>query len=100
MKWQGLTAGVPSGRSRAVRKLAARYQVDEKLPSHREQPRKTHYIIAPSPVSKDTPTESVIGQAVVEVFAASYQQLGVVPLWFDEYTDIPDIVDSIRDLSQ
>jgi hypothetical protein len=68
--------------------------------SHREQPRKTHYIAAPSPVSKGTPTDSVIGQAVVEIFAASYQQLGIVPLWFDEYTDIPDIVDSIRDLSQ
>jgi NAD-dependent SIR2 family protein deacetylase len=68
--------------------------------SHREQRAKTHYIIAPSPVRKDTGTDSVIGQAVVEVFAASYQQLGIVPLWFDDYADIPDIVDSIRDLSQ
>jgi hypothetical protein len=68
--------------------------------SHREQPKKNHYIIAPSPVSQGTPEDCPIGQAVVEVFAASYQQLGITPLWFNSYSDIPAIVDSIRDLTE
>ncbi len=67
--------------------------------SHREQPEKRHYIIAKSPVAGDHNLRSPVAQAILEVFAASYQQLGVTPVWFDAYDEIPGIIDSIRNLT-
>jgi hypothetical protein len=67
--------------------------------SHREQPAKKHYILAKSPVAKDHNLRSPVAQAILEVFAASYQQLGVTPVWFDNFDEIPSIIDSIRDLT-
>lgn len=66
--------------------------------SHREQPAKKHYMLAISPVAADRKIASPVVQAMLEVFAASYEQLGVTPIWFDEYTEIPSLIDSIRDL--
>jgi len=66
--------------------------------SHREQPTKKHYILAKSPVAGDDKLRSPVAQAILEVFAASYQQLGVTPVWFDSFDEIPSIIDSIRDL--
>lgn len=67
--------------------------------SHREQPGKLHYILARSPVAGDHNLKSPVAQAILEVFAASYQQLGVTPIWFDDYPEIPSVIDSIRDLT-
>ena len=66
--------------------------------SHREQPTKKHYILARSPVAGDDKLRSPVAQAILEVFAASYQQLGVTPVWFDGFDEIPHIIDNIRDL--
>lgn len=66
--------------------------------AHREQPKKTHYMLAKSPVPAGAQAGSIVTQAVPEVFAASYQQLGVTPIWFNDYGEIPGIIDSIRNL--
>ncbi len=66
--------------------------------AHREQPKKSHYMLARSPVPVGALSGGIIAQAVPEVFAASYQQLGVTPIWFNEFSEIPAIIDSIRDL--
>jgi hypothetical protein len=67
--------------------------------SHREQPQKTHYILARSPVAGEQKLTSPIAQAILEVFAASHQELGVTPIWFEEFTEIPALIDNIRDLT-
>lgn len=67
--------------------------------SHREQPAKKHYILARSPVAGDQNLKNPVAHAILEVFAASYQQLGVTPIWFDNFTEIPAMIDSIRDLT-
>ena len=68
--------------------------------SHREQPNKKHYILTHSPLINDDQDESIQTQAVIEVFAASYQQFGVIPIWFNDYINVVPIIDSIKDLTK
>ncbi len=67
--------------------------------SHREQPSKKHYILTKSPIAGEQDLRSPVAQAILEVFAASYQQLGVTPIWFENFDEIPSILDKVRDLT-
>jgi hypothetical protein len=41
-------------------------------------------------------TESLLRQAVGEILEASYEALGVVPVWLDSYDNIPELLSAIR----
>ena len=66
--------------------------------AHREQPDREHFLIAMWPGDGNS-LANATRNALLEVLEASHQQLGVTPLWINEYSEIPSLIDKIRELS-
>jgi hypothetical protein len=59
--------------------------------AHRENSDRVHYIITYKSKLKDTLSE----QAINEIYEASFEQMGIKPIWIDNFDEIPIILKSL-----